>query len=142
MNTLKSLGILALAGAVMAGSVAIAQQQQLPRHVAGKIVNVSHEKVKVGNAWQDKVGVTVDSCAAPGKLETVWYAPGTDSSRTALGHLFDEGIMSAHTPDMKQQQMSNGYGVFWVDGNNTIQRTGILGARLDCGTVPAILQQF
>lgn len=117
-------------------------QNTPPKTVAGKVVKVTHHKVKVDTQWLDQVDVTVDSCAAPGQLVTVSYSPASISDRAALGHLFEEDLQSARTPDMKAQQLPNGYGLFWVDAANRVQRTGLLGSKLDCAAVPALIQQF
>ncbi|MBK8189294.1 MAG: hypothetical protein IPK79_02480 [Vampirovibrionales bacterium] len=113
-----------------------------PKTVAGKVVKVAHQKVKVGAQWLDQISVTVDACATPAQQATVVYSPATVSDRTALGHLFEENLQSALSPDMKQQQMPNGYALFWVDANNIVQRTGILGSKVDCNAVPSLIQQF
>ncbi len=134
-QTLRN-GILAMAAAGLLAGAAHAA------NVAGKIVSVSHEKVNVNNVWLDKISVTVDSCDAPGTLVTVQYSPATTSDRAALGHLFDQNITSARTADLKAQQMPNGYGVFWVDANNRVLRTGLLGSPLNCSHVQKIIQQF
>ncbi len=140
MNLLKTISILSLSLFVTLNLFASAQQ--LPRHIAGKVASVSHQKVKVGQSWLDKISVTVDSCMTPGKLETVHYTPSIDSDRTALGHLFNEDVQSARTANMVKQKLPNGFGVFWVDQANKVLRTGILGSKMDCGIVPSILQQF
>ena len=147
MNHLKIVALsafvaLTASSGMLCVSTAHAQQQQLPRHVAGKIVNVSHEKVQVNQKWLDKMSVTVESCQEPGTLKTVHYTPGFDSDRSALGHLFDQDIQSAYTPDMPKQQLPNGYGVFWTNEDNKVLRTGLLGSKLDCRAVPSMLQQF
>ncbi len=117
-------------------------QQPLPKHVAGKVVAVSQEKVQVApNQWADQVKVKVDSCLQRGKLEEVVYNPATISDRTALGHLFEENYTSAWTPLMEAQQNIGGYGLFWVDDANKVLRTGILGYNVDCKVVPTLLQQ-
>ncbi len=141
MNPLKTLSVLGLSAIVSLNLLASAQQQ-LPPHVAGKVANVSHEKVKVGESWLDKISVTVESCQTPGQLKTVHYTPGTDSDRTALGHLFEEDVQSARTANMVKQKLPNGFAVFWIDQANKVLRTGILGSKMDCRVVPSILQQF
>ncbi|MGE0201633.1 MAG: hypothetical protein AB7P76_11770 [Candidatus Melainabacteria bacterium] len=129
---------------LLAGGVATAQQT-LPPHVAGKVVAVSHEKVKVNEAWLDQIKVKVDSCRQPGKIEEVIYSPARVSDTTALGHLFDADLQHAWAVMMDKappQRQINGIGVFWVDANNHVQRTGLLGNDVDCSRVPALLGQF
>jgi len=117
--------------------------QQPPAHVAGKVVAVSHEKVNVNNQWLDKISVTVDSCDARGTLKTVQYFPATVSDRTALGHLFEQDLQSARTPNMeRQQQQPNGFGVFWVDAQNHVLRTALLGSQVGCADVSKAISQF
>jgi len=136
-NRLMALAVLALLPVT-----AIAQAPP-PAHVAGKIVAVAHEKVNVNNAWLDKISVTVDSCDARGTLKTVTYFPATVSDRAALGHLFEEDLNSARTANMeRQQQQPNGFGVFWVNAQNNVLRTGILGHQSGCNDVSRALAQF
>lgn len=115
---------------------------EFPKHVAGKIVNVTHEHVKVNTAWLDQVTVTVDACVPPNQLVTVKYAPGTISDLDALGHLFDEDIHSAKTHADYKNQAPNGFGIFWLDQNDFVTRTGLLGYKMDCANVPDMLNQF
>ena len=123
--------------------VSIAYAQQPPKTVAGKVVAVSHEKVQVNTQWLDQIKVKVESCAASGTLEEVVYSPATVSDRTALGHLFDEDLNQARQMVMlTPQRQINGYGLFWVDANNKVLRTGVLGYDIDCGVVPKLVQQF
>ena len=110
--------------------------------VAGKVVAVEIEPDSASVNHQDKVKVWVDSCKSPGTLEEVHYWPAHASELTALGHLFREDVSSAVTPNMIKQQMPNGYGVFWTDANKQVTRTGLLGNKMDCGTVSAIVAQF
>jgi hypothetical protein len=122
---------------------ATALAQQPSAHVAGKIVAVAHEKVNVNNQWLDKISVTVDSCDARGTLKTVQYFPATVSDRTALGHLFEQNLHSARTANMeRQQQQPNGFGVFWVNAQNQVLRTGLLGHQVGCNDVNQALKQF
>jgi hypothetical protein len=117
--------------------------QQPPAPVAGKVVAVAHEKVNVNNQWLDKISVTVDNCQARGTLQTVHYLPATVSDRTALGHLYEQDLHSARTANMeRQQQQPNGFGVFWVDAQGRVLRTGLLGHQVGCGDVPRALSQF
>lgn len=117
--------------------------QKPPAYVAGKVVAVAHEKVNVNNQWLDKISVTIDSCDARGTLKTVQYFPATVSDRTALGHLFEQDLQSARTPNMeRQQQQPNGFGVFWVDAQNHVLRTGLLGHQVGCADVSKALSQF
>lgn len=118
------------------------QSKQPPKHVAGKIVAVSHEKVNINNTWPDKVSVMVDNCDAPGTLKTVYYSPATVSDMAALGHLFDENIHSAETAIVPMQSNANGFGLFWLDANDNVLRTGILGDKMDCAAAKALLNQF
>ncbi len=131
---------LLLALSVVLPSVA----QQAPSAVAGKVVAVSHEKVNVNNQWLDKISVTVDSCDARGTLKTAYYLPATISDRTALGHLLQQDLDSARTANMEhqQQQQPNGFGIFWVDPQGRITRTGLLGHQVGCNDVSRALSQF
>jgi len=136
--TLRIIATLLLA---FCTSAAMAQQP-LPKHVAGKVVAVSQEKVQTApNQWADQIKVKVDSCQQRGKIEEVVYSPATISDRTALGHLFEENYTSAWTPLMEAQQTIGGYGLFWVDDANKVLRTGFLGSNVDCKAVPTLLQQ-
>jgi hypothetical protein len=130
--------VLTLAVAVAVGLPLVA----VAKTVSGKVVSVSHQKVTVNNVVLDKVEVTVDSCAPNTGLVTVNYSPATVSEVTALGHLFDQKIMSARTPNMPQQAMINGYGVFWTDDTNRVLRTGILGHGVDCAKAAELVKQF
>lgn len=135
-------GLMAFTLAVSGVAVA---QQPLPKHVAGKVVAVSHEKVKVGEQWLDQVKVKVDSCKARGTLEEVVYAPARISDLTALGHLAEQDVQHARTANIETPPQSasiNGFGLFWVDDNNRVLRTGLLGHNVDCRLVPQLLQQF
>jgi hypothetical protein len=136
--TIISLMVL---GMVSMGSLK-AQPVAMPKYVAGKIVSVSHEKVTVNNIVLDKITVGVDNCSARGSIVTVNYLPATVSDRTALGHLFEQNILSARTANMEKQQRPNGFGLFWVDENNRVLRTGILGEMVDCNMVPQLARQF
>src|ERR1044072_1883608 len=129
---------------LLAFSVALPSgAQQAPATVAGKVVAVSHEKVNVNNQWLDKISVTVDRCDARGTLKTVHYLPATVSDRTALGHLFQQDLDSARTANMeRQQQQPNGFGVFWVDAQGRVTRTGLLGHQAGCNDVSRALSQF
>src|SRR5690348_3233811 len=125
MNILKTLCtslIVTLVGIDLCQLAAFSQSTTPPKkYVAGKIVNVSHEKITVppNNVVLDKITVSVDSCdARGGPLKTVIYAPATVSDRTALGHLFDQDLQSARTANMERQNQPNGFGVFWVDESN------------------------
>lgn len=140
-NTYRLTVVMALV-LMAAGWMLRTDAQSLPPHVAGKIVSVSHEKVMVNNQSQDQITVTVESCQVPGQLKSVVYSPATVSDRTALGALYDETLTSARTANMAKQQMVNGFGLFWVDANNRVTRTGILGAKMDCSVVPSLLKQF
>lgn len=133
-----------LFGVMVAAMIStVVQAQQPPAHVAGKIVAVAHEKVNVNNQWLDKISVTVDSCDARGTLKTVQYFPATVSDRTALGHLFEQNLHSARTANMeRQQQQPNGFGIFWVNAQNQVLRTGLLGHQVGCGDVSQALKQF
>lgn len=140
----NALSALLLAG-VLASGYALAQQ--LPPHVAGKIVAVSHEKVKVNEHWQDQVKVKVDSCIKPNTIEEVEYSPGLISDRSQLGHLLEANLWHAHHVIMNKpepQRQMNGFGIFWIDpnNNNRVQRSGFLGNNVDCGAVPALINQF
>lgn len=143
MNMTKGLAILSLAiGLGLFLQPAYAQATG-KKYVAGRIVNVSQEKVTVNTAVLDKITVSVESCdARGGALKSVFYAPATVSDRTALGHLFDQDIQSARTPNMETQHQPNGFGIFWVDDTGRVLRTGILGANVDCNLVPALVNQF
>lgn len=135
--------ILSIVLLALSTSVAMAQQP-LPKHVAGKVIAVSQEKVQTApNQWADQIKVKVDSCQQRGKIEEVVYNPATISDRTALGHLFEENHTSAWTPLIEVQQSASigGYGLFWVDDSNKVLRTGILGSGVDCKAVPTLLQQ-
>jgi hypothetical protein len=116
--------------------------QPAPSVVAGKVVAVSHEKTNVNNQWLDKVSVTVDSCSARGTLKTVHYAPASISDRTALGHLFEQDLNSARTANMERQQQPNGFGIFWVDAEGRVLRTGLLGHQVGCNDINHALSQF
>lgn len=143
MTRLMKHGVLGVLGVALAASMGSAVfAQPLPPHVAGKVVNVSHEKVKINNKWLDKVEVTVQSCTKQGALDTVHYSPATVTDLAALGHLFDQNIHSARTYNNFKQKQINGYGVFWVDANKRVTRTGILGAGVGCAQVPDFLKQF
>jgi hypothetical protein len=136
-QNISALALIALAITLPANA------QQPPSHVAGKIVAVAHEKVNVNNQWLDKISVTVDSCDARGTLKAVQYFPATVSDRTALGHLFDQDLHSARTANMeRQQQQPNGFGVFWVNAQNQVLRTGLLGHQVGCNDVSRALSQF
>ena len=141
--SLLMLAVLLSSGAVLA--------QQLPPHVAGKIVAVSHEKVKVTinnkDHWRDQVKVKVDSCTKPNTVEEVEYTPGLVSDRSELGHLLEAALWHAHHVIMNKpepQRQMNGFGIFWIDpnNNNRVQRSGFLGNNVDCGAVPALINQF
>lgn len=137
--TLKKTMAVALAVIALTGA-AYAQQQ--PKTVAGKVVAVSHEKVNVNNQWLDQIKVKVDNCNTK-TLDEVVYSSATVSDRAVLGQLFDAGHdqAKAMTMDTPQRQI-NGYGLFWVDAANKVLRTGVLGADMDCGKVPQLIQQF
>lgn len=134
-----SVGLLSVA---VVASALLIQGSAWADIVAGKVAAVEHEKIQVNNAWLDKVSVTVESCKQPGALEVVEYSPASIGDQTALGHLFDHDIHHARTPNMRQQQMPNGYGIFWVDANKKVQRTGLLGHQVDCSHVQALVDQF
>jgi len=140
--TFKKTTTIALAACALT-SAAFAQQQAQPKTVAGKVVAVSHEKVQVNNQWLDQIKVKVESCAKQGALEEVVYSSATVSDRAVLGQLFDGTFHQARamTMDAPQRQV-NGYGLFWVDAANKVQRTGVLGADMDCAQVPKLIQQF
>lgn len=142
MNNMKKIVTLSLALLAVASASASLAQNQLPKHVAGKVVAVSHEKVNVNNQWLDQIKVKVASCANKNMLEEVVYSPATVSDRTALGHLFEEDLTHARTANLEAQQQINGHGLFWVDANNHVLRTGLLGHNVDCRNVPQLLQLF
>jgi hypothetical protein len=149
MNINPKLTAIALSALAMASFSAltllpsVAQAQATPPIiVSGKVVNVGHEKVSVNNVWLDKVTVTVESCEARGALKTVHYSPASISDRTVLGHLFSENIHSADSMSMEAQQQTSGYGIFWVDQNQRVLRTGILGHNVDCKNVQGLVSQF
>ena len=143
---MKRITLITLLSLIVLGVTApMSIAQNLPPHVAGKIAAVSHEKVKVKEHWMDQVKVKVDSCTQPGQLQEVIYNPGRISDRTALGHLFEANIHQAHQALMNKpqpQRQMNGFGIFWIDQNNHVLRSGFLGNNVDCGAVPALLQQF
>lgn len=110
--------------------------------VAGKIVAVRYQKVTINKVVHDKVTVVVDDCLKPGQLTEVFYNPATITDLAVLGHLFDETIQSARTPNMPKQQMYNGHGVFWVDNAGNVKRAGLLGNPIECSKMGPIVQQF
>lgn len=142
MLNLKNTGIALVMVAALSLGAAQAEGPASKNIVAGKLVNVGHEKVNVNNVWLDKITVTVDSCDARGTLKTVHYSPATVSDRTLLGHLFSANVHSANSMSMEAQQQASGYGIFWVDQNQRVLRTGILGHNVECKNVPGLVSQF
>ncbi len=112
--------------------------------IGGKVVNVSHEKITLPNKTvADKVSVTIDPCDAPGTLKTLTYNPSTVSDRHTLGFLYEANLNQARSPFMtKPQPQVNGFGLFWVDANNHISRSGFLGHNVGCGQVNQLTGQF
>ncbi len=141
---LKKLLVSLQVTAIVLSGVAVSVQAQtdLPPHVAGKVVAVTHEKVKVNETWHDQIKVKVESCTKNGALEEVHYTPASVSDRTALGHLLQQEYHHASTANMPKQKMINGFGLFWVDSTNRVTRTGLLGHNVDCRNVPALLGEF
>ena len=134
-----------LLAALLAGMSVLSLTAHAQETVGGKIVALTHQQVNVNNTWQDKISVLVANCATPGQLTEVFYSPGRLSDRAALGHLFEEDVNAARAVVMNgapPQRQINGYGLFWVDDNNNVRRTGILGHDVDCGTIPTLVQQF
>lgn len=128
---LKNAVCLASLAAMASGLVSLTATAEV---VAGKVVAVSHQKVTAGSQTLDKVSVTVEPCNARGTQKTMAFAPSGVHDRNALGQLFMESYQHAVMPNMEAQQISNGYGVFWVDANGTIQRSGWLGAHENCAS--------
>ncbi len=123
-------------------TVATAQAEITP--IGGKIVNVSHEKITLANKTvADKVSVTIDPCTTPGQLKTLTYNPSTVSDRHTLGFLYEANLNQARSPFMtKPQPQVNGFGLFWVDTNNHISRSGFLGHNVGCGQIGSLSGQF